>query len=167
MNRTEEKIPNNRYMYYIEKEMVVNPSMFTDLERPSFIAKSVPNRLIGLTIWKNFTRKAEYEYRESLVCLLSGKEQFILISPIFKHNIYSGVFEEYLPDETPLNFFNVNTTQYPLWKDVKLYDVTLTEGQCLFIPAFFWVQSQTLTDEYSILVTHEYENHSKLTEMFF
>lgn len=100
----------DRYMYYIHNEIIVNKKVLLDTVKPMFMSQILRNRLIGLTIWKDFIRKAEYKDREIYTCVVDGRETFILVSPIYKQNIYSGVYEEYAPDETPINFFDVNTT---------------------------------------------------------
>ncbi len=73
------------------------------------------------------------------MCVISGIEEFRLVSPVYKQNIYSGVLEELRPTETPLDFFsNVNETQFPLFKEAKVLSHVLAPGDCLFIPAFYW-----------------------------
>jgi hypothetical protein len=38
--------------------------------------------------------------------MVKGKEEFKIVSPMFKQAIYSGVLEELDPHETPIDFFN-------------------------------------------------------------
>ncbi len=85
--------------------------MLADIIKPEFLSKILRNRHTGLTMWLDFPRKPEYKERERYFCVLNGNEKFKLVSPIYKHEIYSGVLERYPPNETPLNFFKpVNTT---------------------------------------------------------
>jgi hypothetical protein len=98
---------------------------------------------------------------------VDGSEEFRMVSPIYKQNIYSGVFEELAPEETPLNFFtNVNTTQYPLFERAKVLGVNANKGACIFVPAFYWLQTKTTSKE-STLLTFEYESHSELVSLLF
>ena len=85
--------------------------------------------------------------RERYYCVVKGEEDFKLVSPVFKQNIYSGVIEELQPNETPIDFFDakVDTNKYPLYAEAKVLSVTLKPGQCLFAPAFYFVQSQSKT----------------------
>ena len=76
--------------------------------------------------------------------MAKGTEQFKLVSPIYRQNIYVGAFEELKKDETPLDFFDVNYKAYPFAKDVVFLDATLYPGDCLYVPAFFYYQSKTL-----------------------
>lgn len=40
----------------------------------------------------------EVKDRERYVCLVKGKEEFRIVSPVYKQNIYSGVLEELPPN---------------------------------------------------------------------
>lgn len=73
------------------------------------------------------------------------------------------------PSETPLDFFSaVNATRFPLFKEAKVLSVEVSAGSCLFIPAFHWVQSRTLTGaEPTLLVAFEFESHSELLNLLF
>ena len=122
--------------------MILSKDLLSDFVKPQFITKVLRNRLTGLTIQPNYVRKPEYKERERYYCVINGREEFRIVSPIFKQNIYSGVLEEYAPSETPLDFFNVvNRTQYPLFEDAKVLSAVLTKGMCIFIPSYYWMQS--------------------------
>ena len=51
---------------------------------------------------------------------------------------------------------------FPLIQLMTVYEVTLTPGQCLFVPAFWWVQSNTPKDVESIYLESQFAAHSKL-----
>ena len=140
---TETLDPNGKYSYYVKNELIVSRSLSGDLVRPLFIAKALRARHTGLTVWPHFSdRRPEVRDRERYICVISGNEEFRLVSPVYKQNIYSGVLEELRPDETPLDFFKVvNETRFPLFNEAKVLSHVLTAGECLFIPAFFWSQS--------------------------
>ena len=80
------------------------------------------------------------------------------------------MLDELPPKETPLDFFtNVNSTRYPLFAEAKVLSVEVEAGQCLFIPAFYWMQSKTLLtgNEMAIIMNFEYESHSELLNLLF
>jgi hypothetical protein len=124
-----------------------------------------------VTVWEGFKgRKPEMKDRERYLCVVTGKEEFRLVSPVFKQNIYSGVLDELDPRDTPLDFFKaVNITRFPLFSEVKLLTAELTAGQCIFIPAFYWAQSKTTTEEnlMTIIINFEYASHSELVNLLF
>jgi hypothetical protein len=58
LNKSENFTHNGRYMYYIHNEPISTKSLMDDLVKPTFIAKALRMRLVGLTIWESFIRKA-------------------------------------------------------------------------------------------------------------
>ena len=115
-------------------------------------------------------RRPEVSERERYYCVVKGEEEFRIVSPVYKQNIYSGVLEELQPNESPIDFFSndIDTSKFPLFLEAKVLGVTLNAGQCLFVPAFYWIQSQTKTgNEHSILVNFQFETHSELLNLLF
>ena len=149
VNRTEHeksKSDGGKYQYFIRNELLLSKSLSADFIRPEFISKVLRARHTGLTVWPDFTntngqsvRRPEVRDRERYVCVVKGSEEFRLVSPVYKQNIYSGVLEELSPNETPLDFFKqVNETRFPLFQEAKVLSVEVPQGSCLFIPAFYW-----------------------------
>jgi hypothetical protein len=100
------KNKTSRYIPYIENQYIPTKTLGDDFEKPDFIARILRLRKSGLTIWPMTPRrKAVQSDRERYACVVQGKEEFRLVSPVFKQNIYSGVIEELNPTETPLDFF--------------------------------------------------------------
>ena len=142
--------------YYIKNELIVSKPLIDDIVRPQFITKVVRPRFTGITVWPSFQgRQPDVRDRERYFCVIKGREEFRLVSPIYKQNIYSGVLEELSPVETPINFFEtVDLTKYPLFQEAKVLSVTLEAGQCLFVPTFYWMQSMSLTgEEHTVIVS--------------
>jgi len=55
--------------------------------------------------------------------------------------MYSGVYSDLNPKETPINMFEKDARQiskYKLMKYRDVYETKLEEGDCLFIPANYW-----------------------------
>ena len=121
-----------------------------------------------LTIWTDFTRRPTKIESEQYICVVKGQERYILVSPIFRKQIYVGVFEKFGPNVSPLDFFNVTYERYPYAKQVKFIDVTLSAGDCMYVPAYYYVQSKTTyagDNQESIIITQEYLSHSRVVEM--
>lgn len=70
--------------YFLQNEYIVANSLKLDFERPEFITKIIRNRKTGITIWSDFRRMAEFMERERYFCVVSGKEEFRLASPVYK-----------------------------------------------------------------------------------
>jgi hypothetical protein len=69
-----------------------------------------------------------------------------MVNAIFKQNMYSGVYEDLDPLDTPINLFETDPHQIAKYKLMKLKDVfeaTVDQGGCLYIPSYYWYQSET------------------------
>ena len=92
-----------------------------------------------------------------------GEEVFRLVSPVFKQNMYSGVKEELKQSQSPVNLFYEPLDEllgaFPLLEVTQVFQTSLNAGDCLFVPAWWWVQSGTEQGE-SIVLEMEFEVHS-------
>ena len=85
--------------------------------------------------------------------MIAGQEEFKMVSPIFRQNLYVGVFDKYKNHETPINFFDVDEKRYPHTKDINFVNATLNAGDCLYVPAYYYIQSRTTEGKESIFIT--------------
>ena len=111
------------------------------------------------------SQKIPFEHH---ICIYSGSETFKLASPIFRKNIYAGVFEKLSPDVSPIDFFNIDYDHFPFAKQFKLLEVTLEPGDCLYTPAYYYIQSKTNGEDGSteaIMITQSYESHSAFVDL--
>jgi len=76
---------------------------------------------------------------EQYICVLKGMEQFRLVSPIYRQNLYIGKFDQLKQYDTPIDFFNPNYSRYPFAKKVNFIEATLNAGDCLYVPAFYYI----------------------------
>lgn len=135
---------------------------------PPQIAKIL--RKVGnkMTLWKDFERVSTKIEHEQYICVVKGAERFRLVSPIFRKNIYVGAYPEH-KDQSPLDFFAHSHKKYPHASNVNFLDITLKSGDCVYVPAYYYIQSKTITDDdsESLLWTQEYEPHSKMLDLVF
>lgn len=72
--------------------------------------------------------------------------------------------------DCPVNLFAINFDHHPFAKQARIIEVTLNAGDCIYIPAYYFVQSQTLTkdgiDE-TIMVAQQYASHSQFVDLIF
>jgi len=94
-----------------------------DYYEPHFIKNYLRSSAIDFTYWGEFTRKAKFNRDERVVCVISGKERFRLVSSIFKQNMYSGVYEDLDPLETPINLFETDMSKVRKYRLMKLGNV--------------------------------------------
>lgn len=67
-----------------------------------------------------------------------------MVSPIYRQNIFVGNIEDMQPDESPLDFFDENHLEFGTTKNVQFLQADLEAGDCLYVPAYFYIQSKTL-----------------------
>jgi len=76
------------------------------------------------------------------MCLADGKEIVKLVSPVFKQNLYSGVYDDLHPRALPedLSLFKINAEKYPQLEAISEYilTVSLEKGDCLYIPELYY-----------------------------
>jgi hypothetical protein len=62
---------------------------------------------------------------EAIYCVMLGTEQFRIISPIFRDNLYVGHFENWPAHEAPFSFFSDKKDEFSLTKEAKFVDSIL------------------------------------------
>lgn len=99
------------------------------------------------TQWVDFEPRRPWKAGyEQWMCVLKGRELIRLASPIFRKNIYVGQLEHLEHDECPMDFFNPDYDKFPYAKQFKFVETELEAGDCLYIPAYYYVQSKTTAD---------------------
>lgn len=92
------------------------------------------------TQWRHFEgRKATRLEYEQHLCVYQGTETFRLVSPIYRKNLYVNVYHEEHNNTTPIDFFNVDYKSYPLAGQFNFLEVTLKAGDCMYVPAYYYV----------------------------
>jgi hypothetical protein len=61
------------------------------------------------------------------------------VSPIYRQNIYVGLFDNLKPDETPVDFFDPDFENFPFAKKVKFVEAILDTGDCMYVPAYYYL----------------------------
>ena len=51
------------------------------------------------------------------------------------------------PNYSPVDLDNPDLTKYPNFAKVKVYPVKLNEGDCLYIPSYWWHKVTSSPDE--------------------
>lgn len=100
-----------------------NKQLKEDYNEPRYLSIYLKMTSIGLTYWGEFNRKPLFNHDERVVCIIKGKERFRLVSSIFKQNMYSGVFEDLDPLDTPINLFETDLEKIKRYKLMKLGNV--------------------------------------------
>lgn len=149
-------LPLSAQYHKFQKYTLVGENVIQEIMRP---------RRKLLTVWQDFNRRSRKIVNEQYICVVAGQERYRIVSPIFRKNIYVGAYP-HLRQESPLDFFNFDANKYVFTKQAKFIDVILNAGDCMYVPAFYYIQSKTLAKE-SIIYTQEYAPHSQMLDMIF
>lgn len=86
VNRTRTaKAMGSPFTYYINNQMIVSKTLVKDYTRPFFMQSVLRPRHTGVTVWENFSgRHPQMTDKERYLCVVTGKEEFRLVSPVYK-----------------------------------------------------------------------------------
>lgn len=117
-----------------EKTLSPFSHLYSQLEIPSFLPK---NKIETINLWIScgFTKSnLHYDMQDNLLCVLRGVKQVKLIPPSSTNSL------------KPCSIFSENSNHSTLIEPPEnlssdlIFETTLTEGQCLFIPEGWWHQ---------------------------
>jgi len=103
----------NKAMVFLQDALLL-PTFSGFFEDTSFmsidivLAEIMRKRNVLLTSWKDFNRVPKKIENEQYICVVKGQEQYKIVSPIFRKNIYVGAYNNLRRSDTPLDFFNYN-----------------------------------------------------------
>lgn len=102
-------------LYFLDDDLLRAPRLRADYSFP-YLHSFLRLQRTTLTIWPQINRKPRQVVTENFMCLLSGVEEFKMISGVFKQNLYSGVYDDLMPGEIPedIDFFSPIQDKYPL-----------------------------------------------------
>ena len=170
--------PEDRLPHFQALIINYNDNLKKDIELPPFIKNTL--KLLDISIAsehesvnEDLNGYANQVGREIYRCIVTGSQdsggpaaKIRLVSPIFKQNMYSGSRVELKPHMSPIDLFHAeedaNLETFPLLLETQLHHYELEVGQCIFIPAYWWVQHHTLGETDALIVDFEFEPHSEL-----
>ena len=125
-------------------EIALSPLLRPDFKLP-FLQKFLNYQGFGLSYWEKFERVPHMSDHERFVCVLDGVEEFKIVSPAFRQNLYSGVYDDLHPTALPddITFFKIDAVKYPLMNEISehILSTKIGKGDCLYIPALHWTHS--------------------------
>lgn len=92
-----------------------------------------------ITYWHGFgtATKGHTDSMENIMCVFTGYKNFTIISPDQRPFLYSGYNN--LPDNySPVDFNYPDLEKWPEFRKVKMFKTQIAEGDCLFVPAYWW-----------------------------
>jgi hypothetical protein len=102
--------------------------------------------------------------QESILCQIVGQVDIIIIPALHRNYVYPYKKPYDQANYSPVNFFRAEYGRFPEFKKVSRLYVNLEQGDCLYIPAFWWYMQKTEEDKHFITVTALFKSHSRLVE---
>ncbi|CDW72026.1 UNKNOWN [Stylonychia lemnae] len=161
-------------------------SLIEEIALPTFIIEFNDIDSIELIQGKVLVNPAQYDRKEQFLCSIDGVVQIKLIPHVYKQEVYAGkpkiiVDQDASPDQeparinlepnqSPIDFFQPDKENYPLYGDIETkYTVLLHEGDCLYIPAFYFNQyvAKSQGESSALSVSLKYKSNSELLGGFY
>jgi ribosomal protein L16 Arg81 hydroxylase len=98
---------------------------------------------------------------DNINCVLQGDKQFILVDPNIHKDVASEIIDNYSGSFSSIDVDRVDYVKYPSLDnhDIHYYQINLTQGDCLFIPAL-WIHQVRSTNR-NIAVNY-WLNHERV-----
>ena len=74
--------------------------------------------------------------------------------------MFAGVFEDLDPLESPVNLFGEVVSM----QNKNIYEVEVEAGSCIFIPSYYWWQTETKSES-SIIYSYDFQTSSVLIDL--
>lgn len=106
------------------------------------------------------------ENTENIVCLTEGEIDLMLI-PSFERGYITNYKSEYgPPNYSPIQFFRGDFSSYPLFKKANRIQVSVSKGDCLYIPSF-WFRSVRTSKKAFEFISFKYKPVSRYLDNIF
>lgn len=101
-----------------------------------------------------------------MTCVATGLLKVVVVPSWHRSFVYPGD-KGFPQNHSPANFFKPDGRQHPLFKEAATFDITLRPGDCLYLPAYFWSQSQSPHGSATTIVTFHYEVSQQWVKLVF
>eukprot|EP00347_Sterkiella_histriomuscorum_P007635 403348160 len=121
-----------------------------------------------IRIFSGQRTRSFYQRHEQLMCGLQGNTEMKLLTAMQSILIQDQVKHEDLPpNESEFDMFDIDKERYPDSNMAFIYPVLLQEGDCLYIPPYWWQQIESDPNKPSIAVSYWYEVSSDWLKLVF
>jgi hypothetical protein len=108
-----------------------------------------------------FILNGHMEYSESLLCQIRGDLDILLIPALFRNSVYPYKKSYGPPNYSAADFFNADLGRFPNLRNTNRLFITLSEGDCIFIPAFWWSSIKTKEETHYSYIKLYFKPHSR------
>jgi len=107
------------------------------------------------------------EYTENIYCMIEGDIDLMIISPLQRNFVYPYKRDYGPPNYSAVNFFKAEYGRFPNFRETHRLYITLSKGDCLLIPSYWWFSYRTKNNEHFVNLKLEFESHSRWVSAIF
>jgi hypothetical protein len=108
-----------------------------------------------------FILSGHMEYNEVLLCELIGDIDLLLIPALFRNSVYPFKKNYGPPNYSAADFFVGNYGRFPNLRDTNRLYITLSQGDCIYIPSFWWSSIKTIEEAHYSYIKLNFRPHSR------
>ncbi|XP_070545848.1 bifunctional peptidase and (3S)-lysyl hydroxylase Jmjd7-like [Ptychodera flava] len=176
-------LKKNNVSAYLEYSSIPQymPELEKDIQEFPFVKGMLTRKHLNLWISDgNTLGKLHFDPFDNFLCMISGKKQLIIFEPHENHKLYEAHIPEaildYQPETgkfrrkrlldstsmvmSPVDILDPDFKRFPEFSKTYPLNCTISEGEVLFMPAFWWHEVQSfpsLTENRNVAVNFWYE----------
>jgi jumonji domain-containing protein 7 len=85
-----------------------------------------------------------------------GEVKMTVVPPWERVLLYPGKDAGMPLNYSPVDFIRPDPKKHENFKSATPFDITLRQGDCIYLPAYWWHQMETSADASTIIVTYWY-----------
>lgn len=113
---------------------------------------------------QEMTNPGHTDNYEKIWCQITGGTDIVIIPALFRNTVYPYKIPYGRPGYSAVNFFKVEYGRFPNFRSANRLYISLSEGDCIYLPAFWWYASKTSENIPFMSVTGMFESHSRFAE---
>jgi hypothetical protein len=166
-NFKEEASSPSRIVNYYLNEMFIEEIynvLFKQIEKLNFISNFLKLRIKGIKYsegYDEFIIPGHYEYSENIFCQLEGETDMLIASPLQRNAVYPFYKKFGMPNFSAVNFFKTEYGRFPNFRNCHRLFITLSKGDCLYVPAYWWFSTKSPNDKQFSYIKFEFKSHSR------
>eukprot|EP00347_Sterkiella_histriomuscorum_P019921 403339797 len=155
-------IPNRTEHFYYSFEDPPGPLKDDIIDIP--IVEDYLN-LTQITFWHGFgtLTRPHTDAMENIICVFEGYKNFTIVPDEHSPYVYAG-FKGLPINYSPLEFVDPDYEQFPLFRKAKLMSAFVDQGDCLYMPSYWWHQVES-SKGVTLALSHWYNPQHLVTDI--
>lgn len=160
INNLENKEINDINIYLAENDdLLLNTKLIEQIKKETSILNCPLNLVTTYPLWighNNSKTGLHYDTdTRNFLCQLKGYKKVYLFTPNQSEYLYPSRKFDSGARCSQVNFWNVDTTKFPLFSQSKYIEIILSPGQILYIPPYWWHCVENIGTNVSISIRSE------------